>query len=145
LRLVLESLAEALIIDYRYGLSDEVGYIEKCMDICMHRPDDKRRERCIKMCKEQPLYRKYILWRKARRKEPATRVFMKQLATIIGEENAEEVVMLWNKLSSEWIHFRGYAKDMSKPWIPPYTPALVAFVDNTQMKAFKELAKAEAE
>jgi hypothetical protein len=144
LRLVLESLAEALIIDYRYGLSDERGYIEKCMDICMHRLDGKRRERCIKMCKEQSLYRKYILWRKVREKEPTTRVFMKQLATIIGEENAEKVTMLWNKLSSEWIHFTGYAKDMSKPWIPPYTPALVAFIDNTQMKASKELAKAVA-
>jgi hypothetical protein len=40
---------------------------------------------------------------------------MKQLATIIGEENAEKVTMLWSKLSSEWIHFTGYAKDMSKP------------------------------
>jgi hypothetical protein len=30
LRLVLESLAEALIIDYRYGFSDDKEYIKKC-------------------------------------------------------------------------------------------------------------------
>ncbi|MCC6056858.1 MAG: hypothetical protein LM583_09300 [Desulfurococcaceae archaeon] len=33
---------------------------------------------------------------------------------------------------------------MSKPWILPYIPALVASIDNTQMKASKELAKAVA-
>jgi hypothetical protein len=44
LRLALESLAEALIIDYRYGFRDEEEYVEKCMDICMRRPNGKRRE-----------------------------------------------------------------------------------------------------
>jgi hypothetical protein len=59
LRLVLESLAEALIIDYRYGFGDEGVYRE--VHGHMHGPDGERSERCIEMCKEQLLYRKHVL------------------------------------------------------------------------------------
>jgi hypothetical protein len=145
LRLALESLAEALIIDYRYGFRDEEEHIEKCMDICMRRPNGKRRERCIEMCRTLPLYRKYVLWRRIRRRIPTTRVFMEQLATIIGEKNTEKATLLWNRLSSKWIHFTGYANEMSKAWIPPYVPAYVTVeVDSTQMRESIELARAIA-
>ena len=147
LRLALESLTEALIIDYRYGFGDEEEYIEKCMDICMHRPDGKRRERCIEMCKELLLYRKYILWRRIRRKEPATRVFMEQLATVIGEKNAEKVALLWNKLSANWIHFTGYAEAISIIGVESYmfaVPVLVIEEDPILLRDSIEIARAIA-
>jgi hypothetical protein len=52
-------LAEALIIDYRYGFGDEGVYRE--VHGHMHGPDGERSERCIEMCKEQLLYRKHVL------------------------------------------------------------------------------------
>jgi hypothetical protein len=128
LRLALESLAEALIIDYRYGFGDGEEYVEKCMDICMRRPDGKRRERCVEMCKELPLYRKYILWRRMRKRKQTTRVFMEQLATVIGEENAEKVTLLWNRLSSGWIHFTGYAEAISIIGVESYMFAVPVLV-----------------
>lgn len=54
---------------------------------------------------------------------------MKQLATVIGEKNAEKAALLWNRLSSKWIHFTGYVNEMSKAWIPPYVPVYVINTD----------------